>query len=111
MYKSRKGLNEEIVQSISRDEICFVRSGCFQLGAGVFGGISGIQTANVIVNNSDSVQSDSAGIFISTGSGASAVSSVNAGTTGSIGATRSGIGPGIGFAVGIEFCQSTARCK
>lgn len=99
-----------IVQSVVTNNVCLVVTGCFQAGIGAFGGISGVQTGTVSASPLESGNSESVGAFISSGAGPSTVGSVNIGTDGSAGATRTGAGPGVGFAVGLEFCQVSTKC-
>jgi len=99
-----------VVNGLLNDTACIVTTGCFQVGLGVFGSISANVSVGVVTEALETGESESVGVFYSSGAGASSNGSIDIADDGSISGTKAGVGPGAGAAVGIQFCKIVYHC-
>ena len=88
---------------------CVAGTSCLQLGVGGFLGGSANRTAGVGTPLTSGT-TDTWGVFVSAGDGASVNGSINVDTNNNISGVKGGAGPGIGAAAGVQFCRVEAKC-
>lgn len=89
--------------------MCFVQTGCFQVGLGAYSGVGLSGSGYVSSGLLESGVYENWGFFGNVGIGPSAGGSIMFGG-GAFGGVRSFLGVGKGGSVGLQFCKVTVEC-